>query len=123
MIIGLVEHGEVRVYESLEKVMLEWGRFPNDLLSEVIVLYDDDGSWLKPVGVYEPRKFFPWLQKLRSVHFEHASAADEGQDELSYLLAFEAVSVAPNGLVSSLDELRRRYPTTAGTAIRGAVPD
>jgi len=113
MIVGVLENGEVRVYESLEKVMLEWGRSPADLLSEVIVLYDDDGSWLKPVGVYGSRKFLPWLQKLRSVYFERTDAAQAGQDELSYLLALEAVSVAPNDLVSSLDELRRRYPFTA----------
>jgi hypothetical protein len=110
MIVGFVEGGEVRVYESLDKVMVEWGKFPFDLLTEVITLYEDDGTWLMPSGVYEPRKFLPWLKRLSSVTFERASATEHARDELGYLLAYEAASLAPNTQVSSLEDLRRRYP-------------
>ena len=115
MIVGFVEGGEVRVYESLDKVMIEWGKFPFDLLSEVITLYDEDGTWLMPSGIYEPRKFLPWLKRLSSVTFERASATEHARDELGYLLAYEAASLVQNAQVSSLEDLRRRYPFVSNT--------
>lgn len=62
MITGFVEDGEVRVYETLSQAMDEWGQHPTDLLSDVIVLFDDDRTWLKPVASYASRKWFPWLR-------------------------------------------------------------
>lgn len=115
MIVGFVEDGQVRVYESLDGVMAEWGNFPSDLLSEVILLYDEDGTWLMPEGVYERWTFLPWPQRLRSVTFERANASEHGRDELGYLLVYEALSLAPNTRFASLDELRERYPFIART--------
>ncbi len=113
MIVGFVENGEVRVYENLPQAMDEWAEFPIDLLSDAIVLYDDDGTWLKPVASYAPREWFPWLKRLVAVEMIRSDPSDEPPDELGYLLHHEAVSVVPNSVVGSLDELRQRYPWNA----------
>jgi hypothetical protein len=114
MIIGFVEDGEVRVYDDLSQAMEEWARFPEDLLSDVIVLYDDDGAWLKPVPSYAPRTWFPWRRKLLSVDMVRAVKDGDQQDSLGYLLSHEAASLAPNHLVSSLEELRLKFAPAVG---------
>lgn len=110
MIIGFLEHGEVRVYANLPQAMEEWAKFPTDLLSEVITLFDDDGTWLKPVAIYAPRIWFPWSRKLMSVEMHRAKENENRQDTLGYLLRHEAVSLAKNSYVDSLQQLRLSYP-------------
>jgi hypothetical protein len=109
MIIGFIEFGEIRVYEDISHVLDAWAKFPTDLLSDVIVLYDDDGTWLEPVATYRKRKWFPWLKTIESVQLVR-NENDHHQDSLPYLLHNEAKSLATNHLVKSLQELRIRYP-------------
>jgi hypothetical protein len=110
MIIGYLEDGHVRIYPDLDAALEEWAPYPTDLLSDVVRLYQDDGVWLKPEAVYVPRRWLPWLTRLSHVNLKPADAASEQEDTLEYLLAHEAVALVPNKHVTSLDQLRQRYP-------------
>lgn len=110
MIFGVEEGGRVRIYADLEEAQQNWRQYPFDLLSEVIRLYREDGAWLKPEGLYEPRRWFPWSNRLSGVTFLPVDPESEAQDGLAYLLAHEASDLLPNKYVASLDELRRKFP-------------
>ena len=108
MVIGVLETGEVRLYASLAAAMEEWGDYLSDLASDVIVLYDEDGTWLKPVETYG-RKWYQLRPRLMSVELRRASE-DEYHDSLGYLLKHEATTLASNPFVRSLEQLRQMYP-------------
>jgi hypothetical protein len=132
MIIGMLEGGEIRIYKSIDDVLSEWGKYSADLASEVIVLYDDDGVWLKPFFNYVPRAWYRRYKKaepaslrkdyqdslghrlkykLVSVSLEKASKEEqEYQEPLGYLLRYEATSLARNTFVKTLEELAEIYP-------------
>ena len=61
MVIGVLEYGEVRLYESMDQVMREWGPYPADVASQVIVFYDTDGVWLE-LGLHESSSA-PWASR------------------------------------------------------------
>ena len=110
MIIGYLTTGEIRVYEDIDSVISEWGQYLIDLVSEEIILYDNDGAWLKPIEKYAQRTWYRWYKKLESVEFKRVEIVDSTQDSLSFLLKYEATTLTKNKYVESLDELRKLYP-------------
>lgn len=108
MIIGLVENGTVKIYEDIKQVLKEWGQYPTDLLSEVIILYNEKGTWLEPIAKYSSQRYFKWLKKLEKIEFIDNS--DHYQDSLEYMLHFEALTLENNKYFKTLDELRSQYP-------------
>ena len=96
MVIGVLEYGEVRLFESMDHVMREWGPYPADVASEVIVFYDTNGVWLEPVFT-------------RGFTLRRNTTPDASVDSLGLAL-FEATTLAPNPYFGSLDELRARFP-------------
>ena len=97
MIIGVLEYGEIRIFDDIDHVMREWGPYPSDVESGVIIFYDADGVWLEPVHAGEPFR----LRRNES--------PDETVDSIDLAL-FEAETLIPNAYFSSLDELRARFP-------------
>ena len=114
LVIGVTEWCEVRVYDSLAAVLSEWGPYPTDLLSDVIMLYGEDGSWFEPIPKYVRRfRFLPWPMELACVELramDPSAYGAYGQDTLPMKLHHESESLRPNGHFASLDELRRMYP-------------
>jgi hypothetical protein len=110
MVIGIVEDGEARVYSSLAEAMDEWKKFPADLASDVIIFYDEDGTWLRPAESYLPVTWYRWRRKLASVVLERAGKTDDYQDPLPFLLHTQVTRLAPNKIIQSLDELKAKYP-------------
>ena len=96
VVIGVLEYGEVRLFESMDQVMKEWGPYAADVVSEVIVFYDNDGVWLEPV-------FTRGFKLCRNTN------PDASVDSVNLAL-FEATSLAPNPYFASLAELRARFP-------------
>ncbi len=115
MIIGILEYGEVRVFEHEGAVMQAWRNYPQDLAAQVIVLYDNDGSWLEPVFTPGPRRWFGLLRGTPSVSLRRARALEPGVDPIGLAL-LEATTLVPNKYYSSLEELRERYPFTEPAA-------
>ena len=101
MVIGILEYGEVRLFESLDQVMREWGPYPADVASEVVVFYDTDGVWLEPV----------FSRGIKAFTLRRNTTPDASVDSLGLAL-FEATSLAPNPYFGSLDELREGFPST-----------
>ena len=116
MIIGVVETEEVRLYASISEAMEEWGSYPTDIASDVVVFYDEDGTWLKPVMKYA-RRWYQLKPRVVSVELRRATA-DEYEDPLGYKLQYEVSRLAPNALVSSLEQLRALYPHKDGSSCR-----
>lgn len=112
MVIGYLEDGTVRVYSNRDAAMREWGQYPTDLLSDVIILYDDDGTWLEPVARYLPKTWYRWWSKLGGVDLIR-STKKGGQDPLAYLLHYEATRLEDNHVISSLEQLKARFPWDA----------
>jgi hypothetical protein len=99
VVIGVLEHGEVRLFESMDQVMRDWGQYAADVVSEVIVFYDTDGVWLKPV----------FTRGIEGFTLHRNTTPDASVDSIGLAL-FEATSLAPNPYFDSLDELRARFP-------------
>ena len=99
VVIGVLEYGEVRLFESLDQVMREWGPYPADVASEVVVFYDTDGVWLEPV----------FSRSIKAFTLRRNTTPDASVDSVGLAL-FEATSLAPNPYFESLDELRARFP-------------
>jgi len=99
MVIGVLEYGEVRLFESMDQVMREWGPYPADVASEVVVFYDTDGVWLEPV----------FSRGIKAFTLRRNTTPDASVDSLGLAL-FEATTLAPNPYFGSLDELRARFP-------------
>lgn len=112
MIIGLLESGEVKIYENLEEVMQEWGQYPEDILSDVIIFYDEEGNWLQPIARYTSNKWFKWWERLVAVDLVKSDDAEAFQDSLAYMLNYEATTLEKNSRFKSLDELKAKYPYT-----------
>ncbi len=108
MIIGYLEYGEVRIYGSLAHALSEW-KYPCDLLSDVIIFYDSDGTYLRPIANFSPKKWFQLKPRVSSVELQRDTGNSE-QDSIGYLLMHEASRLAPNPFVSSLEELRLLFP-------------
>lgn len=66
MIIGY-EMGEVSVYENLDAVMAEWAKYYMHVITEEILFFDNDGTWLEPIEIYAPRTWYRWFKKTRAV--------------------------------------------------------
>ena len=108
MIIGVLEDGDVTLFDNIEHVMRVWERHPSDVASEVIIFYDEDGVWLEPLVTTRPR----WLGlgvTIDGFTLRRNPAPGPGIDPLGLAL-FEASSLTPNRYVKSLDELRARFP-------------
>ena len=106
MIIAILEHGQVRIYDDLEAALKEWG--PRDLLSEAVVLYDENGVWLEPVESWGPRRWGGLIRgKLRATL--RPSPESDWPDPIGLVLD-EASELVANRHFESLEELRARYP-------------
>ena len=108
MIIGVLENGDVTLFDNLDQVMREWGRHPADVASEVITFYDEDGVWLEPLVTMRRR----WLglgQRIDSFTLRRNPSPGPGIDPVGLAL-FEATSLTSNPHVKSLDELRTKFP-------------
>ena len=97
MIIGALEHGEIRIFDDVEHVMREWGSYPSDVESAVITFYDADGVWLEPIASND------------SFQLRRNETPDAAVDQIGVAL-FETTNLCPNPHVTSLDELRARFP-------------
>ena len=97
MIIGALEHGEIRIFDDVDHVMREWSLYPADVESGVITFYDADGVWLEP------------LLSKESFELTRNETRDAAVDHIGVAL-FEATTLLPNPHVTSLDELRARFP-------------
>jgi hypothetical protein len=109
VIFAVVEGGEVRVFDDLAQAAREWAPHPDDVESEVIVFYDADGTWLKPVITREPRRALGLLPGAKRFELVREEAQDPRVDPF-WLALLEASALAPNPYVTSLAELRRRFP-------------
>ena len=96
MIIGVVEHGEVRIFDSIDHAIREWAAYPSDVESGVITFYDADGVWLEP--------------RLAGPLTLHRNAAPHAAVDPIGLALFEAETLIPNRYFDSLDELRAWFP-------------
>ena len=110
MIIGMMETREIRIYASIDDALAEWGPFPTDLLSGVIIFYDQDGTYLEPIASYAPKKWFQLRPRIYSIQLRRETAISPFQDPLPYVLHYEAISLVPNPWVDSLERLRSMYP-------------
>jgi hypothetical protein len=108
VIFGVVEGGEVRVFDNLACAVREWAPYPDDVEAEVIVFYDSDGTWLKPVMSRDPRRLLGLLPGAK--RFELVREAAHDSVDPIWLALFEASTLAPNSHVGSLAELRARFP-------------
>ena len=108
MIIGVLEDGEVTLFDNLDHVMREWGRHPSDVASEGIIFYDEDGVWLEPV-VTMRRRWLGLRESIDSFTLRRNPAPGPSIDPVGLAL-FESSGLAPNPYVKSLDELRTRFP-------------
>lgn len=109
VIFGIVEGGEVRVFDDLAHVAREWAPYPDDVESKVIVFYDSDGTWLKPVITREPRRLLGLLPGANRLQLVREAAQDSVVDPI-WLALYEASTLVPNVHVGSLAELRARFP-------------
>jgi len=108
MIIGVIENSEVRVFEDIDEVMREWKPYPSDVASEVIVFYDEDGTWLEPVFKELPRRWFGLKGGIEFLELRRSSSHGKAIDPINLAL-YEAKTLVPNRHVSSLEELRSRF--------------
>ena len=108
MIIGILERGEVRIYDDLEQTLKEWGPRPRALLSEAVVLYDEDGVWLEPIESWGPRRLGGLIRGKLQVTLRPSPESDWA-DPIGLVLD-EASELAPNRHFGFLEELRARYP-------------
>ena len=115
VVIGVLEYGEVRLFESMDQVMREWGPYPADVASQVIVFYDADGVWLEPVFTRGRR--LGLREDIKAFTLRRNTTPDASVDSIALAL-FEATSLAPNRHCDSLDELRARFPFSNVDAAR-----
>ncbi|MDC9575627.1 hypothetical protein PSI07_21585 [Pseudoalteromonas sp. GABNS16A] len=114
MIVGYLEYGEVRIYRDLDSAVLEWNGCENDILSRVISFYTLNGNFLDPIPEYESRKGLTFRRKVSGLSFVEKSAKEAGEDELIYLLRYEATSLAENSYVDSLEGLASKVLEAGG---------
>lgn len=112
MIFGVVEDGEVHVYDDLSHAIREWAPYPDDVESEIVVFYDSDGTWLKPITTRQPRRLLGLLPGAKLFELVRATGQHSDVDPI-WLALSEASTLLPNTHVASLDELRARFPQDA----------
>jgi len=105
MVIGYLEYGEVRIYRDLESALLEWSGCEGDILSRVICFYTLSGNFLDPIPEYRIRKWFSFRRKISGLSFVEKSPEEAGEEELIYLLRYEATALANNSYFDSLTGL------------------
>ena len=109
MIIGVLEDGEVRLFDDIAEVIRAWGSYPDDVASEVIVFYDADGVWFKPILSTGPKRWAGLRPSSKNFTLERSDHPDPTVDPLSVAL-HQATVLAPNRYFNSLAELRTRFP-------------
>lgn len=102
----------MRVFDDLAHAVREWAPYPDDVESEVIVFYDSDGTWLKPITTREPRRLLGLLPGPKRFELVRATEQDCSVDPI-WLALSEASTLLPNVHVASLAELRARFPEDA----------
>ena len=100
---------QVRVYDDLEEALKEWG--PRSLLTEAVVLYDENGVWLEPVESWGPRRLGGLMRGKLQVTLRPNPESD-WPDPIGLVLD-EASELVANRHFGSLDELRARFPWEA----------
>ena len=109
MIFGFVEGGEVRVFDDIAHAMKEWGPYPEDVQSEVIIFYDSDGTWLRPIVTSEGGRLLGLTPGAKRFELVRDTARNDEVDPI-WLAAFEASNLLPNSHVASIAELQARFP-------------
>lgn len=109
MIIGVIENGEVRIYENVDEVLNEWKAYVSDVQSEVVVFYDDCGTWLEPVFNELPKNWFELGKRIELLGLQPNSCNAKWIDPINLAL-YEASTLHPNRYFSNLEELRARFP-------------
>lgn len=109
MIFGILEYGEVRLFDDLDEVLREWGPYSDDVASETIVFYDADGIWLKPIIGAGPRRWAGMRRGKKTFTLERSNLLEPSVDPTGLAL-LEATSLLPNRHFRTLEELRARFP-------------
>ena len=118
MVIGLMEYGEVRIYDTVEVALAEWGRFPSDLANWVIVFYDEQGRWLEPLITVGPKRWFGLRSGHATVNLRPNESIDPGAAVEPIGIALrDAESMLPNKYFQSLDQLRDKFPVMDNNAL------
>lgn len=112
MIIGVLESGDVQIFEDVDAALREWRPHARDLESGVITLYDDDGVWLEPVVTRRPHRWLPFASSVGDVELRRNPDSD-WPDPIGVALD-DAVELLPSQHVGSLAELRARFPSPHG---------
>ncbi len=120
MIIGVLEYGEVRLFEDEDQLLREWGSYSRDVESGVIVFYDADGVWLEPIVTPSPRRWLGLKRGAETFTLRRNCAPDPSVDPIGVALA-EATSLVSSRHVSSLDDLRKRFPFVDPSGRTGGV--
>jgi len=110
VVFGFVEGGEVRVFDDEGHATREWAQYSRDVESEVVVFYDSDGKWLKPVMSTS-------LSGAKQFDLVRGESPGDGIDPIC-LAVREASSLAPNMYFASLSELRSRFPMQTSASSR-----
>ena len=109
MIIGVTEWFEVMVFDSEEIALAEC--HPIDLANWVVVLYDQEGTWLEPIVTEGPKRWLGLRRGEPSARLRPNKVIDPGAavDPIGVALA-NAETMRPNGHFQSLDEIRAKFP-------------
>lgn len=103
MIIAVIEGGTIEVVEDLAEARRSYE--PIDVESDVIVFYDEDGTWLKPVFT-KPNKKQLFGLVLEQGEYELVREAELGPGIDPFDAAIgETVAMEPNRFFATLDEL------------------
>ncbi len=108
MIIAIREDGEVRVFETEAEVQLEWGPYPRDVESDVVIFYAEDGTWLKPTFIEGAAQWFGYRRGPIRFRLER-STGPEYEDPIGLAL-YKATTLVPNKHFMSLAELKAKFP-------------
>ena len=110
MIIGYIEDGEVQIYRDLDEALAEWGPYPADIISDVVIFYTLEGKYLEPTPIYSKRKWFQLEPKIVDVTFEERDPKEGQEDEIGYLVHSEALRLKNNLYIDSIEELKELVP-------------
>lgn len=104
MIFAFVEDGTVEVLDGPAAAQ----RYePVDVESQVLVFYDEDGTWLQPRFARPNRRHsFRLLPEKGSFELERSTEVNPGIDPFFVALS-EAVDLKPNKYFASLEAIRQ----------------
>lgn len=112
MIIAVIEDGTIEVVEDLAEARRNYE--PIDVESDVIVFYDEDGTWLKPVFTRPNKKqLFGLVLEQGEYELRREIELDPGVDPFDAAIA-ETVAMEPNRFFSTLSELRAHVEARRG---------